>query len=234
MEYIIVTLICCIGIILLKFIFNINIKELKHLATNEYLDNITNTLPDSEQVCLDMLKNLNNDSVKVEKSENNSKSSLYLIIGNKIIIGNIKDSFTRIQTIAHECLHSVQDKSLLLFNFIYSNIYILYFLIITVLTIFGIIYNCMIYLLILIFLSLIYCVVRNYLETDAMIKAKYLAKDYLNNQPVLNNEVIEDLIMQYDSINKIGIKATNYSIFLNVALKILIYCVIAFIRINIL
>ncbi len=234
MEYIIITLICCIGIILLKFIFNINIKELKHLATNEYLDNITNTLPDSEQVCLDMLKNLNNDSVKVEKSENNSKSSLYLIIGNKIIIGNIKDSFTRIQTIAHECLHSVQDKSLLLFNFIYSNIYILYFLIITVLTIFGIIYNCMIYLLILIFLSLIYCVVRNYLETDAMIKAKYLAKDYLNNQPVLNNEVIEDLIMQYDSINKIGIKATNYSIFLNVALKILIYCVIAFIRINIL
>ena len=53
----------------------------------------------------------------------------------------MKNSFTRIQTIAHECLHSIQGKNLLIFNFIFSNIYLLYFIVISVLAAFNILPN---------------------------------------------------------------------------------------------
>ena len=37
-------------------------------------------------------------------------ASLYIVATNTILISNIKDTFTRVQTIAHECLHSIQNK----------------------------------------------------------------------------------------------------------------------------
>ena len=35
-------------------------------------------------------------------------------------IANINKTCTRIQTIAHECVHSIQNRKLLMFNFIFS------------------------------------------------------------------------------------------------------------------
>ena len=92
-----------------------------------------------------ILEKLNNTQVNVKEDEN-SKTSLYVVIGNTITIANIKDSFTRVQTIAHECIHSIQNKKMLWFNFIYTNLYILYFLLVSLLTIFKIITNPMLYL----------------------------------------------------------------------------------------
>ena len=71
---------------------------------------------------------------------------------NKILVGNTHGSFTRIQTIAHECLHSIQDRKILIFNFIYSNIYFLYWIIICGLVIFKKLSNEMIYANILLIL----------------------------------------------------------------------------------
>ena len=97
---------------------------------------------------------------------------MYIAVTNKITIADVKNSYTRIQTLAHECLHSVQNRKILLFNFIYSNIYLLYFFLCTILAVFNKIKNGMLYVSIMLILSYIYYFVRSYLENDAMIKAK--------------------------------------------------------------
>src|SRR5699024_6517714 len=108
---------------------------------------------------------------------------------DSIIIANIKNTFTRVQTVAHECIHSIQDKSVLWFNFIYTNLYNLFFVALIVLKLFNVI-NGMIWLTSLVLAGVIYYVVRAYLENDAMIKAKYVVKEYMEKSNVLTNEEI--------------------------------------------
>ena len=67
-----------------------------------------------------MLEMLDNKDVQIEQAKD-TKTSLYIAVTNKISIADLKDNYGRIQTIAHECMHSVQDRRLLLFNFIFSN-----------------------------------------------------------------------------------------------------------------
>ena len=137
MEYFVMIFICIITLIVLKFAWNIKIKDVKTLKDIGYdpkLNEITNKLPENKEVCKSILKMLNNDDVTIKEGENN-QASLYIVISNSIIIANIKNTFTRIQTIAHECLHSVQNRKTLLFNFIISNLYIIYFIAICILTI---------------------------------------------------------------------------------------------------
>ncbi len=99
-------------------------------------------------------------------------ASLYIVATNTILISNIKDTFTRVQTIAHECLHSIQNiKRMVMFNYIYSNIYIIYFIVLLVLALFGKIKNMLLHVSILTILGFIYYIIRSYLETDAMIKS---------------------------------------------------------------
>lgn len=57
------------------------------------------------------IKKLNKEDVKVEE-DNSSKTSVYLVFKNKIVIGKA-NVITRIQTVIHECIHSTQDKRLL-------------------------------------------------------------------------------------------------------------------------
>ena len=128
----------------------------------------------------------------------------------------MRKSYTRIQTIAHECLHSVQDRRLLIFNFIFSNIYLLYFAIIKKLP------NEEIFLNILIILGFIYYVIRSYLENDAMIKARYLAEEYLKEKKLLAEREISDIVKGYDMINDVGIKFTNYNLAISSLVKVVI------------
>lgn len=118
-----------------------------------------------------------NENVQIEENKE-SKVSLYIAATNKIIIANIKDTFTRIQTIAHECLHSIQNRRILLFNFAFSNILLLYFIVALALILLNI-GNSLIYILVFIFMSIIQYAVRSYLENEAMSKAIYVAKDYM-------------------------------------------------------
>ena len=149
---------------------------------------------------------------------------------NKIIIANLQGNFTRIQTIAHECLHSVQDKKILIFNNVFSNIYLLYFIIISVLAIIKVLPNKMMFLAIFIILGLVYYVVRSYLEDDAMIKAKYLAKEYMEEEKIIEKSKIEEIVNEYDKINDIGIRCVNYNLFLGILCKIIIISLICYIR----
>lgn len=230
MELIIIAIIALILIILLGYMFEYNMKRIKRLADEDKdLDEISKKYPSNVELCKWYLKRLKNESVKIEEDKN-SESSLYIAISNKILIANISKSYTRIQTIAHECLHSVQDKKLLIFNFVFSNIYLLYFAVTCILAILQVLPSELMFLNIFLILSLVYYMVRIYLENDAMIKAKYLAKEYLEEEKISSGDEVKKLVKGFDKINNIGIKVTNYKFFLNIMIKLLILVIICIIR----
>ena len=153
MEYLILAIVIIVLVLMLKFIFKFNIKEIKEIGVNKELDELTKKFPENTEICKWYLKKLNNKNVKIEEDQN-SNATLYLVTSNKIFIANLKNSYTRIQTIAHECLHSVQDKKLLYFNFIYTNIYLIYFITITILALFKILPYKMMFLTLLVFIRI--------------------------------------------------------------------------------
>lgn len=229
MEFIIIIIVTLILALILKVLFEYNMKKIKHIADDEYLDELSNKFPKNIEICKKYLKMLKNESVEIEESDTN-QASLYIAITNKIIIANISKTYTRIQTIAHECLHSVQDRKILMFNFIYSNIYLIYFSVICVLALFKILpYNLM-FLSIFIILSLVYFMTRMYLENDAMIKARFLAKEYIENEKYTTQEENDKLIEGFDKINRLGMKVVHYNLFLQIAIKIIIFSLICIIR----
>lgn len=229
MEFIIISIITIILSAILGYLFNYNLNKAKHIAENKELDDITSKYPNNIEICKSYLKKLNNSNVIIEENKE-TESSFYIAVTNKIIIANISDTYTRIQTIAHECLHSIQDKKILLFNFIFSNIYLLYFIVICILAIIKILPDkMMLFLNIYLLLGIAYYMVRTYLENDAMIKAKYLAKEYMEEQKISTEEEIRKIVLAFDKINDLGIKCTNYKIFFNIMVKIFIFSIICII-----
>lgn len=231
MEIIVILIMSIITIIALTILSKFNLKKIKlikEIGEDKKLNELTNTLPENEQIAKEILAKLKNENVKIKTGGASSQASLYIVATNTIFIANIKNTFTRIQTIAHECIHSIQDKTLLWFNFIFSNIYILYWIIITILTLFNKIANLNIHAIILVMMSITLFFVRSYIETDAMTKARFLAKEYMESKKeVITKENIETIIENYDKINNIGIKFTNLSLIVEYLVKVIIYCVIA-------
>lgn len=218
--------------IILKF-NKTNIQELKRIGNSKELNEITNALPENEEICKDILKMINNENVKIQTTGGGAQASLYIVATNSIFIANIKNTFTRVQTIAHECIHSIQDKTLLWFNFIFSNIYMLYFIAITALTLFKVIKTPTIFAIILVMMSILQYFVRSYLETDAMTRAKYLAKEYMEQkEDVISKENLKQVIDNYDKLNSIGIKYYNLNLLTSNFSKIIMYCIIALIMQN--
>ena len=230
MEYLVVIGICIIFLIILKFAWNIkvsDIRKMKKVGYDKDLNEITNKLPENKEICQAILKKLNNEKVKIKESEDkDNKTSLYIAISDSILIANISDTFTRVQTMAHECLHSIQNRRTLLFNFIYSNIYFIYFLCICILSLLRLNEHGMLHLFILTILGVIYYAIRSYLEMDAMTKAKPLAKEYIEEQGILTIEEKSKVLDNYDVINDIGIKLTNYILIINCTIKLIIYAAI--------
>ena len=195
MEFLVLLIMIIIMYFILRFVFEFNIKKLKEISENKELDEIAQRYPENIEICKYYLKKLNNESVKIEEDKE-SNSTLYLVMSNKIFIANLKESYTRIQTIAHECLHSIQSKKLLWFNFIFSNIYLIYFFLITILTIFKVLPYKMLFLSVFIVFSLIYYAVRTYLEMDAMIKARFLAKEYMEEIEISQPKILVLTLLQ--------------------------------------
>lgn len=141
----------------------------------------------------------------------------------------MKSNYARIQTIAHECLHSCQDRTLLLFNFIFSNINMLYFGIVTILTLFKVINNQMLQIAILMLFTLIKFSVRSFLEIDAMTRARFLAKEYMEKKNLCTAEEEQALLKEYEKINKIGIPFVIDNLLTSGLISVLIYAVITLI-----
>ncbi len=226
MENVIYIILLSLAIILFKFVFKINFKKAKALQENKELEKISDKFPENIEVAKEMLDMLGNSGVKIEEAKDTG-TSLYIAITNKISIADMKNNYARIQTIAHECLHSCQDRTMLLFNFIFSNINIIYFFVISILTIFKVINNQMLQVAILMLFTLIQFSVRSLLEIDAMTRAKFLAKEYMEKKNLCTNKEKELLLNEYDKINKIGIPFVVDNLLTNGLIKVLIYTIIA-------
>lgn len=234
MEYIITIAIIIISIILLKIGLNIHIKDIKKIKEIGYskeLNKIASKFPANKEICTKILEKLDNKKVKIEE-EKDSKTSLYIAISNKIIIADIKDTFTRIQTIAHECLHSVQNRTMLLFNFIFSNISLIYYLVAIFLVLFNVL-DGFVFVQIYIGIGIISYVIKSYLETDAMTKAFYIAKEYMEETAKasanITKEEVDILLDNIAKLNKIGIPLTNFYLIVGIMLKIIFLCIMGLI-----
>lgn len=229
MEYIVLLVIILVVYLILKYIFGVNLKKLKEIGDNKNLDNIISKYPQNKEICKYFLNKLNNKETIIQEDEN-TNATMFLILGNKIHIANLKQNFTRIQTIAHECLHSIQDKKILWFNFIFSNIYLIFFIVISIIGLLKLLPYKLLFLTILIFLGFVYYLVRMYLENDAMIKARFLAKEYMKENNISSLEEIDLIINEYDKLNDIGIKCVNFKIFESIILKCIIFILICIFR----
>lgn len=225
MENIIYIILISLTIVLFKFIFKITLKKAKEIQQNRDLEKITDKFPENIQIAKEMLEMLDNKDVEIEEAKE-TQTSLYIAVTNKISIADMKNNYARIQTIAHECLHSCQDRTMLLFNFIFSNINMIYFCVITILTLFKVINNQMLQIAILMLFTLIQFAVRSFLEIDAMTRARFLAKEYMEKKKLCSNEEIDKLLEQYDKINKIGIPFVIDNLLTNGLIRVLFYSII--------
>ncbi|MCI8700380.1 MAG: hypothetical protein HFJ47_03445 [Clostridia bacterium] len=228
MENIIIITICTVAIITIKIILSININEIKKIGMDKSLNKIAEKYPSNEEICKRILRKLNNKKVKVEKNEE-SNNTMYIAMIDKIVIGNTKGSYTRIQTMAHECLHTIQSRRTLMFNVIYSNIYMIFYLAIIIMIISKITQNYMVIINIFLIMSLIYYMIRIYLEDEAMYKAKELAKEYMEEVAISDKEEIKTITDGFEKLNKVGIKAVHYSTFTAILLKVIIFSIVALI-----
>ena len=226
MEAIVVVALMLVSIVLFKFIFKIDFKKIEPLKENKELEEFTDKFPENVQVAKEMLEMLENSKVKIEEAKN-TQTSLYIAVTDKISIADMKNNYARIQTIAHECLHSVQDRRLLLFNFIFSSIIILYWVIIAILTITKVIQNTFIPMFVLLLLTTIKFAVRGFLEIDAMTKSRYLAEKYIKSKNIITEKETEQLLERYDEINKLGVPFTIVHILVGSFAGILMYAIIS-------
>lgn len=225
MELLIILIIIIITQIILKIVLKTNKKEIMKIAENESLNARTQELPNNVVICKEILKKLNNEKVKVEEEE--KTNCFYFIATDKIILNTDKKFFTRIQTIAHECVHSIQNKNVLWFNYIFTNLLNLFWLVITILTVVGVIKNYILFVSIMLILAMVFYVIRSYLEIEAMTKAKYIAKEYLEEHNVKETKKITE---EYEKINNIGIKYTCYKLISSKLYLIILYIIICLIK----
>ena len=216
MEAIIIIIISVISILIIETLMKTNKKEMEKIATDEELNKKASLYPKNIEIC------------RIEENEN-SNSTYYIAIQNKILIGNTHNSFTRIQTVIHECLHTIQDRKLLIFNYIFSNIYLLYFLIICILLIIHKLPNELLFSNILLIMGLIYYVVRIFLENDAMIKAEFITKEYIDEQKIGTEKDRKELKEGFEKLNKGAIRGTNCIMFINIMIKVVFFNVLALI-----
>ena len=222
---------CVITLILLKNFLNIkfnSIKKMSDRCTDE-LEHLSIKFPSDEKICRDILKKINNNrEVKIKIDEEYS-SCIYTIFNNTIILGKFKQNYMKIQTIAHECIHSCQNKRTLWANFIFTNIYLIYFAFIVILELFNVLPYANIHTIILIFLGIIQYIIRFSLENEAMIKARYIAKEYIEENRILEEEEKKKLLAEYDEVNSIGITFVNFHLISKNMMKDLIYAIVVLI-----
>ena len=76
---------------------------------------------------------------------------------------------------------------------------------------------------------MIYYMVRAFLENDAMIKAKYLAKEYMEDVQISSKEEIKKIVEGFENLNNEGIKYVNYNLFSQILIKVIIFSIVALI-----
>lgn len=213
MDYVIILVINLIVVLILKLVLGANIRKLKIKGSSKEIENLTDKFPRNIEICKYILRKFNKD-VKI-REDKDSNTSVYIVATNTIIIANIKSSCARIQTVIHECIHSTQNRKILMFNYIYSNLYNLYFIVLLILFITKNINNILLQLFIFLISSIIWFIIRAYLEVDAMIRAEYETKEYIKEKNIIGKEEQSKLIKYYKELNEIR----NTNIYISLVFK---------------
>lgn len=239
MEEIIIGIILLVLTVVLARIFKFDLKKIKEISEKENDDveilQELKKLPADVEICKEILEELNNKEVEVVANKEYN-ASLYTVYNNRITIGNIKNEKYTVQTIAHECIHSVQEKEKAIFNFIISNICILYYYFIIIGTVINKIFNLQNRIfkntignvVILLILTLCQYAIRSMLETEAILESKHLAEKYFQKKGI-KKEIIGKILREYNETNQMGINLINYMLIAKNLLKVLIYIVLAMI-----
>lgn len=72
----------------------------------------------------------------------------------------------------------------------------------------------------------LYYFIRSYLEDDAMIKAKYMAKEYMEEMKISTKEEIDFVINTYNEMYEIGVPFTNSNLIIGTIIKTIILTII--------
>ena len=227
MSYIIIFIICIIIWGVLYKLLGTKKKDIETLKENKELGEMVKKFPSNEEIGKSILKALNNETTVVKQTE--GKETLYVVATNSILLGKGEENYTRIQTIAHECLHSVQNKKIQWFNFIYSNLFFITYIVLLILVITKIVKTPFLTFPIILILSFVYYIIRSNLEAEAMYKAPFLAKQYIENQKKISKEETEKLIQEYQKITNIGVPFTELALFSSCMIKILFFLIVAFV-----
>ena len=79
---------------------------------------------------------------------------------------------------------------------------------------------------VLILFVMVHYFIRSMLEMDAMTKARFVAKEYLEENNICSKDVCNKIVKEYDKLNDAGIKLVNYNILLTNFVRTMGYCVI--------
>ena len=70
MEFIVLLIIVIVVYLILRFIFDFNVKKIKELGEDKELDKLTQKYPENVEICKWYLKKLKNENVKIEEDKN--------------------------------------------------------------------------------------------------------------------------------------------------------------------
>ena len=158
---------------------------------------LINELPGNETVCKQILELIGNNKTSI-KLDKNIKNSYYVFLNDTIYLSDkekVNKSYYRISLVAHECIHSVQNKLLQIINFILSNIELIVFAISLILIIFK--YNNNTFLYSYFIINILAIIFRLILEIHATIKSIGICEKYMKNK--IEDKKLKDIINAYRS-----------------------------------
>ncbi|MEG1363904.1 MAG: hypothetical protein RSC92_05695 [Clostridia bacterium] len=161
------------------------------------MDQINNKLDDNITITKDILNLLDNKKTNVVIDED-IKNSYYVFFKDIIYLSNNNNTYKRVCLIAHECIHSIQNKILQKVNFILSNIELIFFVFLFIFLLFSSNNNLPI-VIAYVTINILSMVVRFILEAHATIGSVNLSKRYLSTKLETNDL---DLVIK-DYRNKI-------------------------------
>ena len=181
-----ILLICTIICTIILFLV-CNVKTKPETAVyHDGVSEVVEKIGDNKQIAKEILKFIGNDKTQVEENvDPKIKASFYNFNTDKITIKNTEDlkDCSRVIHIAHECIHSIQNKKLGFTHFILSNIQILYFLGIFIYFFYNrnldLRFNL---LLIQLFIFILTFFIKVTLESDATYRGPELAFTYLKDK----------------------------------------------------
>jgi hypothetical protein len=220
-------------ILVLAFIYNKKLNT-EDITFDKDLSPEIARLDDNIVITKQILGILENDHTKVKQNKDeNAKISFYNHDTDTIIMKNnmndMKD-FTRVVHIAHECIHTTQDKKFLIINKLFSNIQILYFLFLII----YLFYNKdekigLILVTVQILLWFATFFIKVVIESDASYRAANLANKYLEDK--IDKSLLEKFNKKVEENIYTVVPKYYFSLFMQGGIMILICEMIAIMNI---